>query len=203
MRGGLNIPIALVVSFGILVIFILVLRSGSQDDTAFIEIARANATVQEIFQGKEQIVTSRYEGAISIPDYECHIGRCVLLVFSPAADPEKQTVTVYVNKDTMKVADIRVSEDYMKMKASESPEGRLFLSKYPNADVYAGLGYWHPDVTFSVSNSLYSLSMYVNMTYTGEVTGVSARCEGHYGSIKRITSNVTAYLEEANCVALR
>ncbi len=202
MRGGLAIPVALGISLGILLItiFFLFPRSHNPDDTTFVEIAHANATVREIFQGKEQIVTSKYEGVMSIPDYECHIGRCVSLVFSPAGDPEKQTVTVFVNKDTMTVADIRGSEHYLIMKATESPEGRLFLLKFPNTDVHAGLGHWHPDVTFSVSNSLYSLSMFVNMTYTGEVTGISARCDGHYGSVKQITSDVITYIEEGSCV---
>jgi len=203
MRVGLTILVAALISLGTLAIVIIIVfpLADSPNDTTLIEIAQANATVQKIFQGKEQIVTNEYEGIISIPDYECHIGRCVSLVFSPAEDPEKQTVTVYVNKDTMKVADIRASESYLIMKATESPEGRLFLLIYPSADVYAGLGHWHPDVTFSVSNSLYSLSMLVNMTYTGEVTGVSARCDGHYGSVKQITSNVMAYIEEESCVS--
>jgi hypothetical protein len=202
MRGRLTIPVAIVLSLGVLVIVIFALfsRSDGPKDTAFIEIARANATVHEIFQGKKHVVTSNYEGIMSIPDYECHIGRCILLVFSPAEDPEKQTVTVYVNKDTMKVADIRASEDYLITKATQSAEGRLFLSKYPNADISARLGYWHPEVTFGVSDSLYSLSMIVNTTYTGEVTAVSAYCFGHYDTVERIASNVMAYIAQENCV---
>lgn len=120
--------------------------------------------------------------------------------FRPRLTLKTEQSPFYVNKDTMRVADIRASEDYLIMKANESSEGRLFLSKYSSADVYAGLGHRHPDVTFSVSDSLYSLSMFVNMTYTGDVTGVSASCTGHYGSVKRITSNVMAYIEEASCV---
>ncbi len=202
MRGGISALVAVGIGIGLflIVIFILFLSPPTRSNTAVIDIALSNATVQEIFQGKEHIVTNQYEGAVSIPDYECHIGRCVSLVFSPASDLEERTVTVYVNKDTMRVADIRASEDYLIMKANESSEGRLFLSKYSNADVNAGLGHWHPDITFSVSDSLYSLSMFVNMTYTGDVTGVSASCTGHYGSVKRITSNVMAYIEEASCV---
>ena len=203
MRGRLSIPVALGISLGVLAIaiFILVPRLDSPDDTAFIEIARANATVQAIFQGREQIVTSKYEGIMSIPDYECHIGRCVSIVFSPMADPEKQTVTVYVNKDTMKVVDIRASEDYLIMKANESAEGRLFLSKYPNADVYASLGHWHPAVTVTTFDSLFSLLMFVNMTCTEDVIEVSASCIGHYDTVERIMSNVMTYIEEETCVA--
>ena len=202
MRGGLAIPVALGIGLGILLIaiFFLLPRLHDPGDNAFVEIAYANATVMEIFQSKEQIVTGKYEGTMSIPDYECHVGRCISLVFSPAADPEKQTATVYVNKDTMKVADIRASEDYLIIKASESAEGRLFLSKYPNAEVYASLGYWNPKVSFGVSDSLYSLGMYVNMTYTGEVIGVSAYCFGHYDTVERIVNNVMTYIEEENCV---
>ena len=185
----------------LIVIFVLFFSTPALSNTAIIAVARSNATVQEIFQGKEHIVTDYYEGISGIPDYECQIGRCISVAFSPAADPEKITVGVWVNKDTMKIADIRSSEDYLIMKANESPEGKLFLKKYPDADVSTSLGHWDAEIRYGVADSLHGLSLFVNITYTGEVTGVSAMCESHSGNVDRIFTrvDVSDYIDRGVC----
>jgi hypothetical protein len=203
LAKGVAAPVAIGIGIGIVLIaiFVLFFSPPAYSNSAMIEVARSNAIVQEIFRGKEHVVTYQYDGVISIPDYECHIGRCVLFVFSPVAEPEQRTVDVYVNKDSMKVADIRLSEGYLIMKANESPQGRQFITKYPHADVSATLGHWHPEVTYSVLDASHSFQMFVNMTYTGEITGVAAMCESHWGKIDRIVTGISDYIDREVCPA--
>jgi hypothetical protein len=206
MGESLAGPVLLGLGVGIafLVLIALFLGPQRQFGNAAIKIALQNSTLQEIFEGEEQVISYYDDWSPPGRDYDCPIKRCALIVFFDKAEPDdltKYTARVFVNMNSRNVVAIIASDEYLVAKANETREAKLFLSRYPDADIQVNPGKRSSLVYYNAITPSHRLDLLVFTTTSGVVTEVTAACEGHDGSYQQVTSDVLE-LHQDHCLCV-
>jgi hypothetical protein len=164
-----------------------------------VKIALQNTTLQEEFSGSEAVVTSYRDWGVGHLYYDCPMDWCAHITFADKSDPGK-IVAVLVNMKSSQVLEIRASRDLLVSKTNGTEEAKLFLSKYPDAEISVNPKPGYSVVTYEAATTTRSISLLVKTSPIGEVQEMSAEC-WRDGSKVRVTGEVLSFIETSDCVS--
>lgn len=98
-----------------------------------IKIAMENATLQQLFEGRDMVVTSVRDWGVAGPN--CEFNWCAIILFDDRLDNVTGFAGVDVDVKSAKVVSISLHKDILIAMSAKTPEAKHFLSKYPDAQV--------------------------------------------------------------------
>jgi hypothetical protein len=114
--GGLAIGIAFVVLFSVLsaqsqlpIEVLFPPKIGKNAEKAII-VALRNDTIEQMFDGKDMVVTSVRDYGVTSTRHDCPINLCAVIIFAEKPDVRTNPVAVLVNIQSGKVVDITPSD---------------------------------------------------------------------------------------------
>jgi len=105
-------------------------RPGRITDNA-IKIAMENTTLQQLFEGRDIVVTSVRDWGVAGPN--CEFNWCAIILFDDRLDNVTGFAGVNVDVKSAKVVDISLNKDILIAMSANTPEAKYFLTKYPDA----------------------------------------------------------------------
>ena len=117
-----------------------------------INIAMEDATIQQLFRGRDIVITSvRDWGVASI---DCEFNWCAVILFDDKLDNVTGFVAVDVNVKSAKVAGVSFVKDILIEKANQTKEAKYFLLKYPDAKIDVKRDRMQSSVTYTVTRQV-------------------------------------------------
>lgn len=107
-------------------------RPGRIADKA-VKIAMENTTLQQLFEGREMVVTSVRDWGVAGPN--CELKWCAIILFDDRSDNVTGFAGVDVDVKSAKVVGISLHKDILIAMSAKTPEAKYFLSRYPDSQV--------------------------------------------------------------------
>jgi hypothetical protein len=123
-------------------------RPGRIADKA-IKIAMENATLQQLFEGRDMAVTSVRDWGVSGPN--CEFNWCAIILFDDRLDNVIGFAGVDVDVKSAKVVGISLHKDILIAMSAKTPEAQYFLSRYPDAQIDVRRDATQSSVTYTVT----------------------------------------------------
>jgi len=119
-----------------------------------VRIALENSTIQQLFEGREMVVTSVRDWGVAA-GLECPIGWCAIILFDDKSDDiTTGFAAATVSVKAAKVIDFSLHHDILIERANDTKEARHFLSKYPDAQVDVKRDGTNADVAYTIARQL-------------------------------------------------
>lgn len=161
-------------------------------------LALQNSTLRNLFEEREPVMTFYRDRGVGHALYDCN-PTCAIILFEDPVNPEKVSASVIVNPVLKKVFEVRASNNVILAKTGTIAEVKVFLSRYPDAEIAVSPGLGNSTVVYSIHSLTSVLTLILETTPDGRLIDMSAECHKRNAALT-VIDNVHDFIQTTDCV---